>query len=370
MLETVRDYGYHELHTDGLAQETHLRQATWLAATLQQVEEAWTRAKDRGTILDRADAERANVRVALAWASESGNQELALRLAAAKNFWAVRGGVLEGLRWLTQLVSHSTDVSPRTLALGRTALAGLALNVGDLETARQQFELAKPMWEDLGERRRVAVVLNNLGIVAERLDQLDVARQRTEEALAIMRELDDPIGIAAAVGNLGVLADRLGDLAASVEYNTESLAIARRLNDPLTMSIAASNLGGVALKSGDVARAQGLFEEALRLSQQLDDVEGVIICCEMLAQVALEEGRPDVSAMILGGTARLRGETGFAAAPSQERDLLEITSRTRALLGDASFDELWDHGSKVGTADLAEVAVARDPAARAKGARD
>ena len=52
-------------------------------------------------------------------------------------------------------------------------LASFALYVGDFDVARREWEDAKPIWERLGEQRKIAVVENNLGIVAERQDDLE-----------------------------------------------------------------------------------------------------------------------------------------------------------------------------------------------------
>jgi predicted ATPase/DNA-binding SARP family transcriptional activator len=345
ILETIREFGVGDLAARGAVQETRERQAEWLAKTIAEAEEAYSRAEDRLAALNRSDAERGNVRDVLAWAARSGRESLSLRLASGKNFWAVRGGVLEGLGWLQDLLSRSVDYPPRVLAAGHSTLGGLAMNVGDLALARAEFASALPLWEGLAERRRVAVIHNNLGIVAERLDELDECRARTEAALAIMRELGDQIGMAAALGNLGVLAERLGDIDGSVRYNAEALEIARQLDDPLTMSIATTNLGGAALKRGHLPEAAGYLREALDLSSRLNDVEGMIICWELLAQIAGLSGRHHSAVELISGAARQREESGFAASPEQAREIAQVIAAAREALAEQEHAEAILRGS-------------------------
>lgn len=357
MLETVREFALEELIAGARADSARERAAVWLAGLLEDVEAAYAGAHDRTAALDRADAERNNVRDALTWAAASGRDDLAMRLASGKSFWAVRGGVLEGLRWLRELIDRPVSYATRTRAQGLTALAGLATNVGNLAEGRARFEEALSLWAKLGEQRRIGVVHNNLGILAERQDDLQRSQVHLEQALAIMRELDDRVGVAAIVGNLGMLADRRDDLGAAENWNNEALRIARELNDDLTMGIALTNLAGIALKRGDLDLAKSRSSDSLELAQRLEDVEGTIICLETLAQIAERDGRIEDEVRLLAGAERLRAASGFAPYPSWAPELAALKARARTMIGDDIFDALWEDGVGLDQPDL--VALAR-----------
>jgi predicted ATPase len=345
MLETIREFAQAELAAEGELDATRDRAAAWLVELLEGVEADYVQAHDRAAALDRAEAERNNVRELLAWAAANGRDEVALRLASAKNFWAVRGGVLEGLGWLRELVDRPADYSTRALAQGLTAFAGLAANVGQLAVARTRFEAALPLWQELGERRTEARVENNLGIVSERLDDLERARGHLDRALALMRHLDDRQGVASVIGNLGILAHRLEDWETAEQCDREALEIARELGDELTMSIASTNLANIALRRDDLAGARAHCAESLRLAHRLDDVEGIIICLETFAQIAGREGDAVGQVRLLAGAGRWRAAAGFAAYPSWESELDAMITSARAHLGDEEFERCWTEGA-------------------------
>src|SRR5436190_443773 len=76
--------------------------------------------------------------------------------------------------------------------------------------ARVQLEEGLSRFRDLGDRRGIAWVVNNLGNVAFGEGDYDTARARHEESLRIRRELGDRQGIALSRA-LGGRPHRFGD---------------------------------------------------------------------------------------------------------------------------------------------------------------
>jgi non-specific serine/threonine protein kinase len=68
MLDTIREYGQDSLAAMHAVDITRERQAEWLAQLIADSEAAFSSGRDRAVALDRADAERRNIRDALAWA--------------------------------------------------------------------------------------------------------------------------------------------------------------------------------------------------------------------------------------------------------------------------------------------------------------
>ena len=357
MLETIREFAHDELTASGELDATRERAAAWLVDLLDGVEADYVQAHDRTAALDRADPERNNVRELLAWAAATGRHETALRLASAKNFWAVRGGVLEGLGWLGDLVDRPAPYPKRILARGLTSYAGLAANVGQLVVARKRFRAAARLWQELADARAEARVENNLGIVAERLDDLEDARLHLDRALALMREQGDRVGVASVIGNLGILAHRLEDWVTAERCDREALEIARELGDELTMSIASTNLANIALKRDDMGEARRYGADSLQLAQRLDDVEGMIICLETFAQIAGREGDPIRQVRLLAGAQHLREESGFAHYPAWTNELEPMVRTARERLGNDEFERLWTEGESMEPADLRRLAL-------------
>ena len=357
MLETIREYAATELERSAEADQTRERAISTLTTILQRSEERFSMAEDQAAALAASDVERTNVRAMLDWAASNGRDEAALRLAAARHFWALRGLAVEGRDWLESLLARDAGYSDEAVAQGRTVLASLLLWVGDLDGARREWEAARKLWSGLGVTRKVAAIENNLGIVAERQDDLDRSRAHATKGLELMRELGDQPGIGSILGNLGVLALRQGDLDAAVKYNEEALAIGRAIGHLEMASIGLSNLGLIAVRRGDTGLARQLLTEALDINRRLDDAEGTMLTLESFAELSGGEGDVARLTRLHGGIARLREQIQVARSESERREFEALIARARATLGDASFDAAWRAGGELDLAALIEQAL-------------
>ena len=355
MLDMIREYAADELAAGKEEVVVRERLVAWLTSLLEAADAAFTRGRDEQTTLARAIAERANVRDSLTWAAANGRGDAALRLAAWRHFWMDRGSTIEGRGWIETLLSQRADYPDPLLAQARMTLASFALYMGDFDVARREWEDARPIWERLGERRKIAVIENNLGIVAERQDDLESARDHTERALAILRELDDKPGIAAALGGLGVLAARDGDIEAAERGYREAMEIANELGDERTLSITKTNLGDCAIRRHDLVEARRLTREALDLCRRLDDFEGTIICLESFAKIAAEESRHDRQVTLFGGSHRLRDESGAARYPFEVVEVAASLDHARVLMGDAAYEAAWQAGQALSIDELVDL---------------
>ena len=358
MLETIREFASEALTESGEGDEVRERALAWLTGVLDQSEERFARADHQQAAISSADAERANVRELLAWAAGTGREEAALRLAAHRHFWAMHGSVAEGRSWLERLVRLPVDYSDATMAQGKTVLASMLLRVGELDGARREWEAASRLWNALGESRKVAVVENNLGIVAERQDDLDRARAHGVKALTKMRLLGDDIGVAASLGNLGVLALRQGDLDAGWQYNEEALALGRLTGNVAFTSIALTNLSGIAVKRAQLELAEPWLEEALTIARDLDDVEGMITAFETFSELALARGEPSRAIRLYGGVDRLREEADAVPSGWERAQADAVLARCREATGDTAFEREWAAGRALDIDALAAEALA------------
>ena len=80
----------------------------------------------------------------------------------------------------------------------------------------------------VGDRQRLALPLNALGLVALEQGDYTAARARFEEALAVARETEDEQYIADALANLGTVALRMGEYHESFSFYLQSLELISR----------------------------------------------------------------------------------------------------------------------------------------------
>jgi DNA-binding CsgD family transcriptional regulator len=120
-----------------------------------------------------------------------------------------------------------------------TGLGGVAQLQNDLSEARARHEDGLSIMRQLEaerdlepeERRVLAMVLNNFGIVLRILGDRDRARAVYREALDLRQGLGDSNGMAMALHNLAILAHCEGDYSAARRFAEESLATCRELRN-------------------------------------------------------------------------------------------------------------------------------------------
>jgi predicted ATPase/class 3 adenylate cyclase len=159
MLETIREFAVEQLESSGELKDACARHAAWTAEAVEHLD-VESRTGDHPTVLARMDDEYANVREAIAWARETRDGELLLRLATALwGFWSTRGYVAEGQRALEDALDLGAHRPARAL-LGLCTLRAMS---GSGEHALEEAEEALRAAEELGDDFSLAQAWNLLG---------------------------------------------------------------------------------------------------------------------------------------------------------------------------------------------------------------
>ena len=326
MLETVREYALERLAGDDL----HRRHAEHYAELAEAVEDehpasaAWR----------RLEAEQDNFRGALDWARASGALELELRLVGAlAYFWATSDHLREGRARIDDALQHAADASA---PLRARALAGEALvahSLGDYERMRASAEASLELCRLLGDERRTALALNQLGIALSNLGDIDGGIRCHEENAAISRRLGDAIRLTAALNNLGYCLLRRGRHDRARALFEEGLTVSRQVGHRSGESALLGNLGLTALLEHRPAEALGLFREALLIDRELGYAEALIygVVCIAAALAALDAA-PD-AALLLGAAETAARATAVELEPLEVEVHAEAIEALRGALG-------------------------------------
>jgi predicted ATPase len=107
MLETIREYALEHLVASGELEVLRQRHAAFFATMAEAADLALSGLQQRAW-LDRLETEHPNLRAAVAWGLTGTGCDLGLRLAVALGqFWARRGYLSEGRRWLTDALTDA-----------------------------------------------------------------------------------------------------------------------------------------------------------------------------------------------------------------------------------------------------------------------
>lgn len=289
MLETIREYALDRLAARGDGDVVRRRHADYYVALCEEAEPALLGPRQREW-LERLDAERDNIRAVLAWAVDTGEADVGLRIGAALwRYSQLRSLEHEARERLQELLALAPG-SPATRAKAQTMLATVSLVDGDRETARRLLEESLPVHRREGDGGLVAHALGLLGHSALYAGETDVALELTLEAHAVAGGGVSPYMESASLWQVGVILAVRGELEDAERTIEDSVERARKLGNARSVGGSMKALAGIALLRGDLARATRLFEESLAIHRSLDDAYGVSHSLVHLALLALEAG--------------------------------------------------------------------------------
>jgi predicted ATPase/class 3 adenylate cyclase len=309
LLETVQQYARDKLLASGEPERVRDRHLEYFVQFAEEAE-PHLRGAEQLDWLDRVEREHDNLRIALAWALESGKSEHALRLAGALYyFWELRAYWSEGQKWLDEALALFARQQNGTAAAG---------GVG---------ETSIPTRGEVALRAKALYAAGKMRFGA----QFDFAGSRTmvEESLRLWRELDDKWWMAAALEHVGFML-LPEDAQTAIARLEEGVSLAREVKDRWPLAMCLVRLAG-AVAGTDVAAARRIREEGVMVARSVGDksvlsqglqglapfyqVEGNFTAAASVAEEAVAEARAIgsvtqvfLSLFALVGTACLRGD--------------------------------------------------------------
>ncbi|AUI58342.1 BTAD domain-containing putative transcriptional regulator [Amycolatopsis sp. BJA-103] len=185
-----------------------------------------------------------------ALAESTGDYERAARLCR------------EGLRMAEEL-GLWTEVSFRLSGLGR-----IALLTRDYPRAREFHERGRLLAVELSNVVAELFAEIGLGMGARREGDLDAAETHLRNVLDLHRKMAHETGLPALIlAELGFVAELRGEAASALKLQQEGLSVARGTGDPRTIALALEGLAGaqgLAGHAGQAARLLGQAEAARR----------------------------------------------------------------------------------------------------------
>lgn len=302
MLETLRVYAGERLAAAGEVEAARRAHATFFTDMAETLGRALTGPEEPGAVRT-LDAAFNDLRQAHAWAVDSGEADLALRLPVALYwfaFWGLRADVFE---W--------AETAGRTFDDGDAALVAEALGAaavgatfrGDTDEARRLAEQARALGERAGRGGSLFALFANVRMhlregdvprLTRLTDELEVLDSRVgdgfmtevvgalryaalaysgkrREAFSVLQDWlaarDRPACPSLRAWRLYAYGEALGELNPddAVVALREAVAIARQVDNHFIEGIASVTLSSLAGRFGDPTEALSSFEEAISL---------------------------------------------------------------------------------------------------------
>jgi DNA-binding CsgD family transcriptional regulator/tetratricopeptide (TPR) repeat protein len=237
-------------------------------------------------------------------------------------------------------------------------LAEFARLQADYATARAYHEESLSIGRALGDHRRVAIEIRELGRLASNDGDTEGARLLLEEALAAHRRLGDRPGMVLALTFLGIVDFLENKYEASRSAFEAALALQYELNDQPGIAVTQQFFGLIALKEGNTERATSHVRESLRCFASVGPKWGVGWTLSALAAVAAQTNQPVRAMRLAGAAATLAAMHGTLHFAVFFRDLFESPlAEARAALAEDLATAAWSEGARMPLEDAVEYAL-------------
>jgi DNA-binding NarL/FixJ family response regulator len=408
MLEPIRQYARERFEESEEVEAVKRRHAEFYLVLAEEAEPG-VEGPQQAAWLERLEAEHDNLRTALSWSLERGEEaELGLRVGEALGqFWYLRGYFGEGRRWLEEALAKASPASTAARANALRRLSFLAFMQGDLDRAQEageeglNLERVEQFWDITGRRSIAAGLLHMLGLVMSARGDPERAIHLYEESLVFSRKVGDERGIADNLPLLGMEMRSRGDLGKSRELLQEGMRVGREVGDPellaafltqlcdtfvlqghleratvigekaiavcrehkhrFMLSEVLCNLGWAALLRGDPERATTLYAESLELKREVGLMLLLLESLDGLACVASAEGEAE-RAVRLFGAARSLNELVRNHLSAKEYAVLRepYLAATRSQLSGEEWEAAFAEGQAMGFEEAVEYALSVD----------
>jgi len=227
------------------------------------------------------------------------------------------------------------------LCRAHNLLGIIALDAGDVETARAEFWANLERGEMLNNPRVRIVALNNLGRVEAEVDRAWlVALGRFQQSLELAIGVRLNTMVATALRNIGETYANLGDLPLAITFSRRSMVAARELENDALHCITAMNTAIYRMQAGGYESALPDFRHAL--DAIANDPYRIELCdhLDLLAALLIASGEPERAVTLLTATAAQRLRNGEPSHSTSFQRHGELVDRARRRLGGQAYENV------------------------------
>ena len=346
MLEPIREYALEQLEQHGEAGEARSSHTAYFLMLVRQIDPQWFRT-EQIKLLDQLAAEHDNLGAAMAWLLERADLEQAVHFGWALNrYWWIRGHLLEGQRWMEQVLAQREALPPAVRALALLTAGIVAYAQGKHSGARSFLdECISLLQAQVGDPPMLAHALTMQAYVALGTGEHERMAESFERALDLHRQHGSRWGEGVTLNGRAYGALFAGDPGRAWQLLTEAEAALRDADSPADLATNRNMQAMIAYRRGEHARAEALLHENLAIVTALRDTWTMAYSLTWLAATAAIQGQPVRAARLFGAAEALREAMGTAIHFSSNRALYEqMVATARAALPSATFDALWAAG--------------------------
>jgi predicted ATPase/class 3 adenylate cyclase len=339
LLDTVRQYAQEKLDESPDGDEARDRHLAFYLAFAEGAQ-AGLVGPAQGEGLKRLDRERENILSAHAWCERARTgAESDLRLLHATKLYWIKRGLLDLGRRITVEALGRNGVARRgpLRSRGLFQVGQFCALMGRYREAQDYLGESLAIARELGDKTRIAAVLQPLAMVSLEQRDFTAARAQLDEALALARELGNPREVAAALTQAAALHRMQGDLDTAGSHYREVHALVAGLGDQESVAIALLNLAMVAVIGGSGQRAGPMLIEVLDIAGQIGSSALGQSVADVAAALASARAQWQSAARFYGIAEAQIALTGLHRDPGDEAFIAPFIADARNALGAVAF---------------------------------
>ncbi len=156
---------------------------------------------------------------------------------------------------------------------------------GNVLQAIECFEKSLSLQEKIGNKNGIGLSLNNLAGVYTSKGDIKKALTYFSRSLKIQEETKNTAGISACLSNIGFIYFKQGEVDKALDYFNRSLVIRQKTGDKLGMGYSLNNIGVAYKSKKDIAKALEYFEKSLKIREEILDKKGVALSLNNIGEI-------------------------------------------------------------------------------------
>lgn len=364
LLESVRDFALEQMTGCDEGETVGRAHARYFLELAERAAPKLVGPGQRGWFL-QLEHEHENLRAALRWLWDHGENEHALRLAAALGyFWEARGYLREGMTVLDEALARVPGADPRLRARALNLLGSILIWQGESERSRVVLDEALALGRRLEDADIMARSLGQLGWRAARLgspeEPVGEAEPLLEEALGLRQQQGDRWGAATLRTRLAGIALFRRDYERAERLGQEALAAYQEVGDETGATVPLVLLGMAAGEQGDTARAVALLQQGRETSSRLQNRPLLLLVSDMVVwwlvgEQAATPQAPEQLTVLLGAADAMADTIGPEPGWGRKMRTLQAAAALQALLGTERSEAALGEGRSLSFSQISEL---------------
>src|ERR1700693_5951135 len=344
MLDVIQEYAAERLLEAGETDSTLHRHARYHLELAEEGQAKLVGARQEEWYR-RLDAERGNLRRAIAWALQRTDNVFALRFTVALwRYWRYSGEFAEGRRWSEAALAMPGAAPAALLAKALWGTAFLAFPQGDYhkmaELAPECLQMARSSGDPVDLRNALTVI----GKLATCEGRFADAMEPLLEAVEICRSRGVSWELGTSHLNYGDALLHSGQVAEAERAYREGLRVYEQLGDAVFAARMGDALAHTALAENQIERADSLAKDALTGFTRQHERIGVAAALDTLAAVAAARADAERAARLYGASASIHEAIASRPAPYERAITGRFIKTAQAALGKDRWRSAWESG--------------------------